>query len=75
MSGHWHPAATSSSTISINRRAVLSSCSDRHAQGHGLPQAPALACSGNLTSMTFFGCFARKLNEPEVKEHSREKPV
>jgi len=23
--------------------------------------------------MTFFGCFARKLNEPEAKEHSTRK--
>src|SRR6516165_10123392 len=40
MSGRWHPAATSFSTISINRRAVLSSCSDPHE--HDLPLAPAL---------------------------------
>jgi hypothetical protein len=33
------------------------------------------ACIGYLPSMTPFDCFARKLNEPEAKEHSREKPV
>src|SRR5215469_18279513 len=42
MSGRWHPAATSSSTISINRRAVLSSCSDLHAQEHDLPSRSLL---------------------------------
>jgi len=38
----------SSSTISINRRAVLSSCSDRRAQEHDLPLTPALGVQQQL---------------------------